>query len=75
MARHCAVDGCERTPGSGWSRCDSHVRQWLDRLLAVEWLDRLLGVEWREIKESPEVPPDAHLEDWAPGEVVEVFGK
>jgi hypothetical protein len=43
-ARKCSVDGCERTPGPGWQRCDSHVRQ---------WLDRLLGVEWRERKEPP----------------------
>ena len=44
MTRKCSVDGCERTPGAGWSRCDSHVRQ---------WLDRLLGVEWRDLMEPP----------------------
>ncbi len=66
MARQCAVDGCERTPGAGWSRCDSHVRQ---------WLDRLLGVEWRKRKEPAQEPPTPIFADWAPGEVLEVFGK
>ena len=72
MARQCAVDGCERTPSWGWARCDSHVRQ---------WLDRLLGVEWRECKDSSllnwgaHLLEDAHLEEWAPGELLEVFGR
>ena len=71
MARKCSVDGCERTPGAGWSRCDSHVREWLDRLLGVEWR----GLNWPLHPAGTTEPPLTHLEDWAPGELVEAFGK
>ena len=66
MTRKCSVDGCERTPGAGWQRCNSHVRQ---------WLDRLLGVEWRKREEPPNEPPLNYLTDWAPGELLELYGK
>ena len=33
--RRCTVAECERHPQPGWTRCDQHVEEWLDRVLSV----------------------------------------
>jgi hypothetical protein len=67
--RKCQVAGCERIPEPGWTRCHAHVEVWLDRLFQEPHL------MWRYDPEPPEITPDAHLDDWSPGELLEAFGR
>ena len=30
--RKCAVEGCERRPEPGWTRCNAHAEEWLTRV-------------------------------------------
>ena len=79
----CAVAGCERIPEPGWSRCRAHVEEWLDRVLLPETraatkaqgyeLPRYVAPQAPRTAQEPIGEPD--LRDWAPGEILEAYGR
>jgi hypothetical protein len=38
--RRCPVEGCERRPQPGWTRCEQHAEEWLTHIFRSAVPDR-----------------------------------